>query len=305
MVIGKHKAVHQRNINIKRGSNAPFKNIIMKKIFSIFSLSMFFFTTNAQIGIRVSSNEFFDIKGVTIIGENDKLLKLIIPTERDGFFIIDTSGVTKIKFSHVSFFDTTVIVNTLKKQNDIFLRPKVVQLENVLVINKPEKEENNFSIKKNKKMFFQLEDTRTWFFSVNMRKYQSHLITGLFFKFKNLSISDTLQISVYNNEAAILNKNPSGTKVIVINKQNIKNSIGIDEFGDADLSTEGKFFVSFNVKRFNKLSTTIPAVLTALQANETQLYILGKNNIIDKFPMDYFKTHNNAYPELLYSIKYK
>jgi hypothetical protein len=277
----------------------------MKKIFSVLALSIILIASKAQIGIKISSNNFFDIKGVTIIGENDKILKLISPIEKDGYLIVDTSGITKLKFSHVSFFDTTIIVNTLKKQNDVFLKPKVIQLENVLVVSRPEMEANNFSVKKNKKMFFQLGDTRTWFFSVNVSKYKPYLIKGLFFKIKNLSISDTLHIGVYNSEAAILNRNPIGTRTVVINKQNIKNSLGIDEFGNTDLSTEGKIFVSLNIKRFNKLSTSIPSVLTGLQNDETQLYTLDKINIIDKFPMDYFKKNHNAYPELLYLIKYK
>jgi hypothetical protein len=255
----------------------------------------------AQVGIKLTSTENTEQKEFSIIGDYGEFLQLLKTNEKEGYLIIDTTGLKQILISHVSYFDTTIETARLKSLNTIRLITKVKPLDIVTVSNLPVLSESNFKMKKKEKLFFQLTPFRKWFFSLNLSLYQPTTLSALYFKVDGLSESDTLFFGIYQTEAAILQETPVATKTILIDKP-VKD--GIDDFGDLDCQSNDNIFVSIEVTRFGN-SKNPPKILTRFQEKETVIYVKGPNNIINKHPMEHYKQYFKAYPQLSYLIKYK
>jgi hypothetical protein len=142
----------------------------------------------AQIKIEIQNKDIDDISAINVCLENSQVIKNTMTKSVGKTIFIEANGYNKIRLSHIGYYDTTLVIKDFTESHTILLRPKVIQLNEVVVKSLQSLTHIDKRKKKSQIMKFVLTENRIWYFEINL----SHLEIKELYEV-NIELSNIIQ----------------------------------------------------------------------------------------------------------------
>jgi hypothetical protein len=276
-----------------------FPNYIL--IFLFFTYSNFSFS---QITVGIKNTDIEDVSAINIIAENNEVIKSVNFRTINKTLFIESARYEKLNFSHIGFYDTTIVIKSSKESHFILLRPKINELKEVVI--RPLQSYIHTEKRERKKiLLFPLSRDKIWYFLVNISKLEAKKIKELSIQLRDVDKNELVEVTLYETIKNVTNNDylfKDTIRLSTVKNDNLK----IVNDSNNNIALTDDFILGLRI-----ISTAQPpsmkknSVITRFQEEESQVYYQTENGIIHKIPNSRYFEYFNAYPSLLKRIQYE
>lgn len=258
----------------------------------------------SQISIEIENREIDDVSLISICLESDEIVKYTAAKPVGNKLFIETNGFKNIRISHIGYYDTSFIINSMNSAYSILLRPKVVELTDVVIRKLQSFTNTENRNRKGHNLFFTLEESKIWYFKLGMPELGVKKLDELSIELSNVHKQDMVEVALYESINDVVNSIPIFIDTIILKKVN-SNFVQVFGSEQKKLPIVDDFVLGIRGVLINKNRPKNPlSIVTRFQEIQTQLYYQTEKGIIHKIPNEHYLKNFGGYPSLVKSIKY-
>lgn len=259
----------------------------------------------SQYILEIQNSEIEDISSITICLENEAFIQYILPKVEGKKLSFEIKDFKSIKVSHIGYYDTTILVNEKQTTYSILLRPKIVELDEVVI---KRLKSYTYVEKKNRKgnnLLFNLEANKIWYFNISLTYFGVKRLDELSIELNNNDKHNQIEVQFFEDINAAVNNRPKFIYTIDLKKEK-SNLVKIFNYKENNIFLMDDFILGLRLRlpEGNRQKNPI-AVVTKFQENETQVYYQTEKGIIHKMPNEHYFKNFGGYPILVSTIKYE
>lgn len=258
----------------------------------------------AQIKIEIQNEDIDDVCAISVCVENNEDIKGVKATCTGKTLFVETNGYNKIRLSHIGYYDTALVIGSSSESHTLLLRPKVIELNEVIVKDIKPFVHVDKKKGKSKTMSFALNENTIWYFEIDLSHLDVKELYEVNVELSNICREDDIAITLYGTLNDAVNNAPFYKKVVAL--EGIDNKIlKVFDHTETNLTVAENFILGLKIIPIKPDRPIKPTfVVTAFQNKETQIYYQNEKNSISKMPNEYFLRHFDGYPLLVKTVKY-
>jgi len=275
------------------------------KIVAVFALILRCNICISQCSLEIKNRDIEDISLITICLENDQFIEYTTTKTQGGKLFFEVKDFKKIRVSHIGYFDTSLLIKSTETSYSVLLRPKVVELGEVIIKKLQSFMQIEEKNRKGKNLLFNLEANRTWYFNVGLTKLGVKRLEEISIELNNSHKNHQIEVGFFENVNAAINSTPTFIDTIDLKKAK-NNLLKIFTYKQNNVLMMDDFIIGIKLLLSEAGSPKHPiAVVTKFQENETQVYYQTERGILHKMPSEHYLKNFGAYPMLVSTIKYE